>query len=148
MTQLDSITATTFFEERLKKGLKEATKTFTSTAVSKMTPSRRGNTPGERGITMYMSYCRFEGTREELRACLGVIDEHVNGEGESAVSEKEIRCCKSMIEEFVGWLNDMGLLDCDGELDRGALAEVMDSLRMDKGVLIDQMEYMKGAVEE
>lgn len=75
-----------------------------------------------------MSYCRFEGTREELRACLSDIEEHVNGEGESVVSEKEIRCCQRMIEEFVDWLNDMALLD-DGELDRRALAEVLDSMR-------------------
>ena len=77
---------------------------------------------------MYMSYCRFEGTRQELRACLNDVDEHVNGEAEYKVSESEIGHFENMIRDFVDWLHDMELLDEEGYLDDDALNEVLDSM--------------------
>lgn len=73
---------------------------------------------------MYMSYCRFEGTLYELRACMSVVDEHINEEAESAVSDNEIRCFKNMLREFTGWMQDNELLDENGELDE----ETLDSI--------------------
>lgn len=55
---------------------------------------------------MYMSYCRFEGTWHELRAAMGTVDEHLEETAEFAVSDKEIQCFKSMVEEFTDWLRD------------------------------------------
>ena len=78
---------------------------------------------------MYMSYCRFEGTRQELRACLNDVEEHVNGDAEYEVSENEIGHFEHMVREFVDWLNDMALLDDEGNLDDDALNEVLDSMK-------------------
>lgn len=75
---------------------------------------------------MYMSYCRFEGTRRELEACLQEVEEHVNEEAEYEVSDHEIAHFKKMIVDFVGWLNDMCLLD--GELDHDELDRVCESM--------------------
>ena len=77
---------------------------------------------------MYMSYCRFEGTLDELRVCLNDVDEHVNGEAEYEVSDREINQFRNMIEYFVGWLNDQALLDEDGCLDYDELDQVCEAM--------------------
>ena len=77
---------------------------------------------------MYMSYCRFEGTRAELNTCLSVVEEHVNGEAEYRVSENEVNHFQQMVQDFVGWLHDMALLDDEGYLDEDALNEVCDDM--------------------
>lgn len=81
---------------------------------------------------MYMSYCRFEGTHAELRACLGDVEDHVNGDAEYKVSENEIGHFESMVREFVDWLHDMALLDEEGYLDEDALNEVCDDMMKTK----------------
>lgn len=73
---------------------------------------------------MYMSYCRFEGTRRELAACLNEVTDHVNEEAEYEVSDPEIRHFKNMIVNFVDFLHDMCLLDDEGYLDREELDKV------------------------
>ena len=77
---------------------------------------------------MYMSYCRFEGTSGALRACLNDVDEHVNGEAEYEVSDREIRHFRNMVEFFVGWLNDQALLDEDGCLDYDELDQICEAM--------------------
>lgn len=77
---------------------------------------------------MYMSYCRFEGTHQELRACLCDVEEHVNEEAQYEVSDREINQFRNMVEYFVGWLNDMALLDEDGDIDQDALDQVCEAL--------------------
>jgi len=81
---------------------------------------------------MYMSYCRFEGTRMELNACLNDVEEHVNGEAEYPVSENEVNHFRWMVENFAGWLHDMALLDDEGYLDEDALNEVCDDMMKGK----------------
>lgn len=78
---------------------------------------------------MYMSYCRYEGTRDELRVCLKDAEEHINGEAEYKVSETEIHHFENMIREFTDWLHDMALLDEDGYLNDDALNEVLESMK-------------------
>ena len=75
---------------------------------------------------MYMSYCRFEGTRAELNTCLGVVEEHVNGEAEYPVSENEVNNFQQMVRDFVDWLHDMTILDDEVYLNEDALNEVCD----------------------
>lgn len=77
---------------------------------------------------MYMSYCRFEGTRMELNACLNVVEEHVNHEAEYSVSENEINNFQLMVQDFVDWLHNMALLDDEGYLDEDALNEVCEDM--------------------
>lgn len=77
---------------------------------------------------MYMSYCRFQGTRAELNACLGVVEEHVNDEAEYPVSENEIANFQYIVNDFVTWLHDMALLDDEGYLDEDALNDICDSM--------------------
>ena len=60
---------------------------------------------------MYMSYCRFEGTLAEMRACMQDVEDHANGEAGEAVSDREIRSFRNMVDEFVGFLRDMAILD-------------------------------------
>lgn len=73
---------------------------------------------------MYMSYCRHEGTRMELMACLRDAEDHANGEAEYPVSDKEIQHFRRMVEDFASWLQDMALMDEDGYLNE----EEMDNL--------------------
>lgn len=77
---------------------------------------------------MYMSYCRFEGTREELAVCLNEVTDHVNEEAEYGVSDPEIRHFKNMIVNFVDFLHDMCLLDDEGYLDREELDKVCQAM--------------------
>lgn len=76
---------------------------------------------------MYMSYCRFEGTRMELRACLGSIEEH-----EYAISDREIEHFRRMVEEFHGWLKDMCIIDDNGDIDEDELDQVCMSMEMEQ----------------
>ena len=73
---------------------------------------------------MYMSYCRYEGTRMELSVCLQEAEDHVNGEAEYAVSEREIDHFRKMVEGFYYWVKDMGIVDDEGNLDQGALEDI------------------------
>lgn len=78
---------------------------------------------------MYMSYCRFEGTRMELSACLNEVRDHIYDEAEYKVSEGEIENFKSMVEIFLGFLKEAELLDEDGDLNRDELDNICESMR-------------------
>lgn len=71
-----------------------------------------------------MSYCRFEGTNHELRACLADVEEHINEEAEYEVSDTEIRQFRKMVERFYEFMVETEILDEHGELDE----EVLDSI--------------------
>ena len=77
---------------------------------------------------MYMGYCRFEGTNAELRACLGVVEEHVYEEAEYEVSDHEICQFKDMVNIFYGWMCDMALIDDNGELDKDELGRMCEAM--------------------
>ena len=77
---------------------------------------------------MYSSYCRFEGTRMELDACLAEVEEHVNGDSEYPVSESEVGYFWDMVKDFVGWLHDMALLDNEGHLNEDALDDMCEDM--------------------
>ena len=66
---------------------------------------------------MYMSYCKFEGTRNELNACIADVEEHVNLEAKYPVSDREIRCFRDMVDQFFCFMDEMNLINEDGELD-------------------------------
>lgn len=76
----------------------------------------------------YMSYCRYEGTYSELRACLNDVEEHVNEEAEYEVSDHEIQHFRNMVEYFHDFLCNMELLDEDGNLDDDALDAVCEAM--------------------
>ena len=78
---------------------------------------------------MYMSYCRFEGTLMELKACMDTVEEHTNEEAVYEVSENEVGKFREMVELFHGWMQDMGLVTYDGELDEQELDRVCDMMR-------------------
>lgn len=75
---------------------------------------------------MYMSYCRFEGTKAELRACFNDVEEHLYGEQDDEISEREIQCFRGIVADMIDFLNDNYLIDEDGMLDRGRLDEICD----------------------
>lgn len=83
-----------------------------------------------------MSYCRFEGTRAELDACLSAVDDHVYEEAEYEVSQNEIDQFREMIWNFVGWMQDQSLLTEDGDVD----SEVLDSIcaKMAQGYSVEE----------
>lgn len=58
-----------------------------------------------------MSYCRFEGTRHELNACIGDVLEHINEEAEYSISRSEIENFKELTKTFVEFLIDTEILD-------------------------------------
>lgn len=76
----------------------------------------------------YMSYCRFEGTRSEIQACLYDVEEHINEEAEEPVSDNEIRYFRSMVEDFYYWMNDIGLINEFGELNEEELDRICDKM--------------------
>ena len=77
---------------------------------------------------MYMSYCRHEGTFQELRACLVDVEEHTNEEAEYEVSDREIQCFKNMVELFHEFLCNQELLDEYGDLRMDRLDEIGEAM--------------------
>lgn len=78
---------------------------------------------------MYMSYCRYEGTLTELRACLNDVEEHINDEAECEVSDGEALCFKHIITEIYDWMNEQGLIDGYGELDMDSLDQICEAMK-------------------
>ena len=78
---------------------------------------------------MYMSYCRYEGTLNELRACLDDVQGHIDGAAEYEVSDHETRQFAQMVKEFVWFLQDAELIDDHGELDNDKLEEICELMR-------------------
>lgn len=77
----------------------------------------------------YMSYCRFEGTHDELKTCLLDVDEHIDGEAEEAVSFREVVHFRNMIEEFWSWLCDRDLIDENGELREDEIESICEQMQ-------------------
>lgn len=77
----------------------------------------------------YMSYCRYEGTYQELRICLDNAEEHINGEAEYEVSESEIEFFHRMVTEFTDWMKENGILDDDVEIDEESLGNICSAMR-------------------
>lgn len=73
---------------------------------------------------MYMSYCRFEGTRHELGACIQEVYDHINEQAEYEVSDNEIDNFRKMVHSFVELLQDAEILDEDGEINEEKLDQV------------------------
>ena len=82
---------------------------------------------------MYMSYCRFEGTYSELRACLNDVEEHVNEEAEYEVSDREIQHFRNMVELFHEFLCEQELMDSYGDLDWTAIDKVCEAMKKSYG---------------
>jgi len=78
---------------------------------------------------MYMSYCRFEGTRYELNACIGDVEEHINEEAEYPVSESEIEHFKKMLHDFYEFIYETEILTDDGELDEEMIEAICQKMR-------------------
>lgn len=78
---------------------------------------------------MYMSYCRYEGTYHELRACIDDVEEHINKEAEYEVSDHEIEHFESMVRLFHSFMIDNNLIDCDCELNEHELADIMETMK-------------------
>ena len=76
---------------------------------------------------MYMSYCRFEGTKQELNACINDVQDHVMEEAEEEISERETECFRTMVFNFVEFLNEMEIID--SEIDEEALEEVCRAMK-------------------
>lgn len=82
----------------------------------------------ERRKIMYMSYCRYEGTLDELRACLYDVMDHIAHDAEYPVSDRQIQKFREMVYEFHGFMEDNGLLDMDGDLDESALESICEDM--------------------
>jgi hypothetical protein len=81
----------------------------------------------------YMSYCRQEGTFEELRCCMADVDDHIRGEAEYEISDREISCFRKMVNEFVWFLNEYELIDEFGDVDNLRLDEICELMAKKKG---------------
>ena len=78
---------------------------------------------------MYMSYCRMEGTRAELRVCMEDAQEHFCGEAEYPVSEREINEFRMMVSEFFDFLSENHLIDNYGDFRYKKFDELCETLR-------------------
>lgn len=83
---------------------------------------------------MYMSYCRFEGTKAELASCLYDVQDHIDETAESEISENEISNFRLMVENFVCFLNDNDLLDEYGNLNQDQLDQICEAMRKSYGM--------------
>ena len=88
---------------------------------------------------MYMSYCRQEGTFAELRCALEDVQEHIFGEAEYSISDREIRAFKEMVVFFTDFLKENCILDDKGEIDERILDETCEA--MSRSVEDDEMEW-------
>ena len=77
----------------------------------------------------YMSYCRFEGTYQELKTCMNTVEEHEREEAEYPVSENEVGFFRRIVEEFHYWMQEMEILLDDGELDYETLDRICEAMR-------------------
>lgn len=80
---------------------------------------------------MYMSYCRFEGTREELRACYSDVDDYINDCAEERASDREIDCFRDMVQEMFDFLRDNCIIDDDAFIDWNTVDDICE--KMTKG---------------
>ena len=55
-----------------------------------------------------MSYCRFQNTAMDLNDCMNALDSFEN---EYTISPDECRAGIRMIDKFLGWCMDEGLID-------------------------------------
>lgn len=86
----------------------------------------------------YMSYCRQQGTFEELKQSLYDVEQYINGNADEAMSDREIESFRKMVFWFVDFLNEQELIDCTGDVDISVLECICDSLRMERK---DDEEY-------
>lgn len=76
----------------------------------------------------YMSYCRFEGTLHELRACISDVQDHIDGSAEYGISEEQIDCFRKMVQEMHDFMYDTGILDDNGDIDKHWLDKVCEDM--------------------
>ena len=102
-------------------------------AKNKEKPRAVGNSR-QKGKTMYMSYCRIEGTLNEMRAVIGEVEDHVYQEECSPVSGREISAFENLMHEIFDFLEDMELIDYEHEwLDRERLEEICNMMAKENG---------------
>ena len=77
---------------------------------------------------MYMSYCRLEGTRQEMAACLADVEEHINEEAAYETSDREIHNFRRMVREFADFLQENDLLDDNGYINDEVLDEICEKM--------------------
>lgn len=75
---------------------------------------------------VFMSYCRQENTKKAIEEALDQVEEYRN-EPDMDMPDSEVRAFKAYIEHIYDWMNDMCLIDSEGELDK----EELDSLCLD-----------------
>lgn len=78
---------------------------------------------------MYMDYCRQDGTYRELKACLKDVEDHINGVADDPIDDWEICAFKDMVNLFVDFLQEQGVLIEDGYVDDGRLDEICESMK-------------------
>lgn len=64
----------------------------------------------------------------ELQACFEAVEEHVNGEAEYPISEREIHNFKRMIGDIAEFLYNNDLLHENGEINQTALDDVCTAM--------------------
>jgi len=82
---------------------------------------------------VFMSYCRFEGTKKALNECLSDVTEilennHIGLEYEPK-SETEVKAFREMVIDMVHWLYDTCILDGEGDLDECELDNICHELK-------------------
>lgn len=70
-----------------------------------------------------MSYCRFHNTRLDMDDCIEAL-KRAEWDDEK-ISKEEIRYCKMMFDNIIGYLDDEGLID---EFDYDAYEEWQNNL--------------------
>lgn len=92
---------------------------------------------------MYMDYCKFRGTLEELRVCIADVEARMSHDKRYAVSEEEINEFKEMVLEMWDFLCRCDLVtECDTGLNRKVLEEIAEDMRFENEYAEDDDPYL------
>lgn len=86
-----------------------------------------------------MSYCRFQNTLSDLRECLDALEE-----GNTIQSREEARAAENLLTLFTEFVSDHHLLNCEMEVEREAIKELVDG---SKAIPEGEGPMMSGGVE-
>lgn len=76
----------------------------------------------------FMSYCRQEGAYIAMSEALDQIEEYRN-DPDMEMSDSEVRSFKNNIHIIYDWMNDMCLIDGEGEFDECELDNICHELK-------------------
>lgn len=77
---------------------------------------------------VFMSYCRQEGTKKAIEEALNQVEEYSN-EPDMDMSDSEVKSFKAYIRQVYDWMQDMCLIDDEGNFNEEELDNLCLNLK-------------------